>query len=254
MKINRHYAVTAISLAALLSVASCKTTEAPIVGPVVDSLTGMHNATEARLSTAASNALAEGKADEAMAHYERLYANNAFDQTIALNYAQLLRRTGKAQRAQAVLAPFMESRMRRRLKMDLDPILFNEYAAINIELGNFDVAKEYLKKVLDDKKATHLHADAHNLQGVILDGEDRHEEAEQSFRTALDSWKGDPTSVMNNLGLCLASQGRFDESLTTLRQALVMAPDKKAIANNIEMVTGLKKAVAPAGKSKKKKK
>ena len=34
---------------------------------------------------------------------------------------------------------------------------------------------------------------------------------------------------MNNLALCLANQGMFDESLDTLRQALVMAPDKQEV-------------------------
>ena len=51
---------------------------------------------------------------------------------------------------------------------------------------------------------------------------------------------------MNNLAVCLASQGMFDESLTTLRQALVMAPRKQEIANNIQMVSELRLAVLPS--------
>ena len=50
---------------------------------------------------------------------------------------------------------------------------------------------------------------------------------------------------MNNLGLCLAAQGMFDESLTMLRQALIKAPHKQEIARNIVMVDNLRKALVP---------
>ncbi|MFH1157586.1 MAG: tetratricopeptide repeat protein [Pseudomonadota bacterium] len=252
----RRKATTAIFFSALLMVAGCKTTETPLVGQALDSLTGSHDISEDRLSTAAANAIAEGKTDEALTLYERLYTqthsgfflpDDVTHRDIALNYAQLLRRTGKAQRALDVLAPFMKdtgSRPRRNYKPD--PVVLNEYAAGSIETGDFEKAEKLLNQVLEDKDAAKAHADAHNLLGIILDAKDQHKEAEQSFRQALDNWKGDKTSVMNNLGLCLASQGMFDESLMTLRQALIMAPQKQEIAGNIRMVTDLRKSVIPA--------
>ena len=78
--------------------------------------------------------------------------------------------------------------------------------------------KTALNQVLEDKKTARFHADAYNLLGLVLDAKNQHKEAEQNYRQALDGWKGDPTSVMNNLGLCLAAQGQFDESLMMLRQ------------------------------------
>lgn len=253
----RHSATIIFLFAALLMVAGCsKTAETPIVGKALDSLTGKHDAAEDRLSTTAANAIAEGKTDEALILYERLYtkthssfylSDDVTYRDIAINYAQLLRRTGKAQRALDILAPFMknlDSRSWQNYKPD--PIVMNEYAAGSIEIGDFEKAEKLLNQVLEDENATKSYADAYNLLGIVLDAKGQHKEAEQSFQKALDNWNGDnKTSVMNNLGLCLASQGMFDKSLMTLRQALVMAPKKLEIAGNIQMVTDLRKSVVP---------
>jgi Flp pilus assembly protein TadD len=240
-----------LSLAVLLAVTGCKTTSTPIAGKAIDSMAGKHDATEERLSTAASHAMAEGRTEEALANYERIYKQpvaevftspNYRNEDAALNYAQLLRKTGKAQRALEVLSPVVEKRS-GRLKDRVDPIVLNEYAAIQIDLGNLEKAEKILNTVLEDQKDKAFHADAYNLLGVSLDARGRHKEAEQYFRQALDGWKGDKTSVMNNLAISLASQGMFDESLRTLRQALVAAPHKKEIAQNIQMVSDLKDSV-----------
>ena len=251
----RHSATTILLFSMLLIISGCKTTETPIVGKALDSLTGNHDAAKDRLSTAAANAIAEGKTNEALIIYERLYtkthtgfflSDDVTNRDIAINYAQLLRRTGKVQRALDILAPFMKNHGSRSWQnYKPDPIVLNEYAAGNIEIGKFKRAEKLLRQVLKDEDAVTSYADAYNLLGIILDANGQHKEAEQSFKQALNNWKGDKTSVMNNLGLCLASQGMFDESLMTLRQALVIAPQKQEIASNIQMVTGLRKSVVP---------
>jgi Flp pilus assembly protein TadD len=247
----RRYA-TAVVLAFLLIVTGCKAADTPLAGKALDSLAGKSAATEERLSTAAANAIAEGKTDEALALYERLYTRNSAGfsapggpfQEIALNYAQLLRKTGKAQRALAVLSPFLEVR-HGHTEIKIDTIILNEYAAINIELGNLEKAEEILNRVLADEKAKRFHGDAYNLLGIALDAQGKHKEAEQLFRKSLTLWKGEETSVMNNLAVCLASQGRFDESLMLLNQALVMAPEKQEIARNSQMVKDLRESIVP---------
>ena len=243
MKQNMHRFVTVLFFTALLGVVSCKTTDTPVIGTGLNDITGMHDETEARLSTAANNAIAEGKTNEALGFYSKLYKDN-HTQDVALNYAQLLRKTGDAPHAIKVLRPFVNGPA-GTVKNNAAPIMINEYAAAVIETGNYDVAEAALNKVLEDQKAARFHADAYNLLGIVLDAKGQHKEAEQSYRQALDGWKGDPTSVMNNLGLCLAAQGMFDESLATLRQALIKAPHKQEIARNIQMVTNLRKALVP---------
>lgn len=240
-----------LSIVFLLAVPGCKATSTPIVGTAIDNLTGNRDAIEGRLSTEAAMAIAQGKTEEALKLYEKIYTDphsmplastHYRNQDIALNYAQLLRKTGSPQRALEVLSPIAETR-RGKIESDAEPIVLNELAAIYIDLGHLKEAEPLLKRVLEDKKAQDFHADAYNLFAVSLDAQGQHKKAEQFFRKALAMWKGDPTSVMNNLSICLASQGKFDDSLTMLRQALVMSPNKQEIAHNIQIVTDLREAV-----------
>ena len=257
-----HSATTFLFATLLIVVTGCKTTETPLIGEALDSLAGNQEAVKNRLSTAAAHAIAEGKINEALNLYERLYKkthpelsrlNDPEYQDVSLNYAQLLRKTGKIQSALDVLAPFMNSRQSYKPS----PLMLNEYAAGSIETGDFEKAEKILNQVLEDKTAAESHADAHNLLGVLFDAKGQHKEARLSFQKALKNWKGNnKTSVMNNLGLCFLYQGMFDESLMILRQALVIAPEKQKIARNIQMVTDLRKLVvptAPVGLGKKKK-
>ncbi|MBI3440772.1 MAG: tetratricopeptide repeat protein [Proteobacteria bacterium] len=254
---NTGYMVSGMSLALLLVVAGCKTTSTPVVGDALDSLTGQHDAAEERLSTAAETAIAEGKTEQALAFYEKLYAdphsislgtNHYRDYDIALNYAQLLRKTGRAQQAAEVLSPFAETRY-GKIKGDAEPIVLNEFAAIQIDLGEFKKAETILNGVLEDNRTRKFYADAYNLMGIALDAQGQHKEAEQSLRQALSMWRGDPASVMNNLAVCLASQGLFDEAIVTLRQALIMSPRKQEIAHNIQLVSELRQSLLSSHKS-----
>ncbi len=234
-----------LSIVALLSLSACKTTEQSILKPI-DSMRGEHAETEARLSTAAAHAIAAGKTDEALKHYTELYLKDSGDRDTVINYAQLLRKTGNAKRAAEILSPYIKDYQGGdQKKQKPSPLFLNEYAAALIELGKLPEAEKTLDRVLEDETAKDFHADAHNLMGISLDARGEHHEAEGMFRLATDEWKGNPTSVMNNLALCLANQGMFDQSLETLRRALVMAPDKQEIARNIQIVSDLRTSIVP---------
>jgi Flp pilus assembly protein TadD len=242
---NHSFVLTVIALSGFLLVAGCSPSKNHIVGKSIDSMSGLKEAREERLATAAADSIAEGKAEEALVYYAQLYTGNSRKQDIALNYAQLLRKTGNPQRALTVLSGLMVE-VDGTVVKPLDPIIRNEYAACSIELGKFKEAKKSLTAVLENKRAKRFHADASNLMGVLLDAQGRHDEAEGYFRTALEGWHGDETSVMNNLALNLAEQGKFDESLNLLRRALVMAPQKQEISRNIDFVSDLRKSIIPA--------
>ncbi len=211
----------------------------PSLTGALDDAQGQRQAVESRLATAAAEAIANGKADEALVHYEKLYRSDKKDPSNALNYAQLLRRAGRSDEALTVLEPFIEA-SRGKKKQHISPLVLNEYAAAMIEKGKFSHAQKAIDQVLADEAYANSHADATNLLGVALDAQGRHQEAETMFRMALDGWHGNPTTVMNNLALCLANQARFDAALDTLRQALVMAPDKQEIARNIQLISQLR--------------
>ena len=240
--ITGNYKFITLMTISLAVLTACKGTESSISGKALDSMRGKKAATEARLSTAAAEAIAQGKTDEAVSHFSKLYKSDSKNPDAALNYAQVLRKTGEIEQAHGVLSPFTVAKKNK----SISPVLLNEYAAIQIQMGNLSGAEETLSRVLDDKEALDLHADAYNLLGIVQDARGNHKEAERMFRAALDGWQGNPTSVMNNLALCLAGQGLFDESLTTLRKALIMAPDKQEIARNIDLVNNLRNAVIPA--------
>lgn len=214
------------------------------VGDPIDSLQGQRAATERRLATTASDAMHAGKTGEALVAYEKLYKRDSRNPDVAVNYAQLLRRSGKADQAVKALEPFAAGKRKDSPRAPI-AMLKNEYAAALIETGKFDLAQPVLETVLNDATLTDFHPDASNLSGIALDAQGQHKEAEKLFRQALDGWKGDPTSVMNNLALNLASQGKFDEALTTLRRAQVMAPQKTEIARNIQIISELRDAVVP---------
>lgn len=242
---------TAVLIAATLSLlcltAACE--PLPSSGKAIDSMSGQKKLTQQRQKTEAYEAIAAGRAQEAAEHFEKLYLKNNKNREFALNYAQALRKTGKAQRAVVVLAPFVEK------KSKIDPVMALEFASASVEIGNDERALAVAEKVLADPKAADLHPNMHNIVGIVLDGQGRHKEAETAYRTALEGWEGDSTSVMNNLALCLVSQGLFDDALTTLRQALVANPNRAEIARNIEIVSDLRKSVLPApGKKSKPKK
>jgi len=232
-----------LSLVAFL-LAGCASQNDTQVGDPFDSLQGQRAATERRLATAAADAMQGGKTQEALVHYEKLYQRNSHNPDVAVNYAQLLRRSGKADQAVKILAPFAEGTRKDSARAPR-AMLKNEYAAALIETGKFDHAQAMLESVLGDATLAEFHPDASNLSGIAQDAQGQHKAAEKLFRQALDGWKGDPTSVMNNLALNLASQGMFDEALTTLRRAQIMAPEKTEIARNIDIISGLRDAVVP---------
>ncbi|TAL40259.1 MAG: tetratricopeptide repeat protein [Alphaproteobacteria bacterium] len=233
-----------IALAALTACSASKSVMEP-----VDSMRGMKAATQQRLSAAAVDAIAAGKTEEAVALHAKLHKQHPKDRAIALAYAQLLRKTGKPAQAVKVLTPLASFKSRNN---DSNPVtiytsnavILNELAAAHIATGNFAEAEKLLAHVLEDPSAAPLHADADSLMGIVMDARGDHRAAEQSFNRALAGWKGDPTPVMNNLALCLAAQGKFDDALDTLRRALVNSPnDKQEIARNIALISDLRGAV-----------
>jgi Flp pilus assembly protein TadD len=231
-------------LALALFLGACAAPNDPQAGNPFDSLQGQRAATERRLSTVAADAIGAGKTQEALLAYEKLHRRNSRHPDTALNYAQLLRRSGKAEAALHVLAPFATGKSASSAGAPRG-LMQNEYAAALIETGKFDPAREGLEAVLNDATLAEFHPDASNLFGVSLDAQGQHKAAEKLFRQALDGWKGDPTPVMNNLALCLASQGIFDEALTLLRRAQIMAPEKTEIARNVQIVSDLRDALVP---------
>lgn len=242
---NTPFIAKMIPLSCAMLLTACAATNDVSVGDPIDSMRGKHAATERRLATAALDAIAEGKTNEALTHYEKLYNRSLSNAEIAVNYAQLLRKSGQTEQALKVLQPFATRQKKDMPSKAPLAMIQSEYAAALIANGQFEPAQKMLDGILTNPNATEFHPDASHLAGVALDAQGHHKAAEKLLRQALDGWKGDPTSVMNNLALNLASQGMFDESLTTLRKAQIMAPEKTEIARNIQIVSDLRQEIVP---------
>lgn len=174
---------------------------------------------------------------------ERAYKQNPEDPAIAVDYAAALREAGFVDRADLILEPFAKDKMASSL-------VTSEYAAVQLAGGNYEAAEKYAQKAIIADDANFK---AYHRLGIALDAQGMHEEGERAYRKGLELWQGDPTSIMNNLALNLASQGFLTESVEILRKAQDVSPDKVEIERNLRIVTALQQAEgAPAPKPKKK--
>lgn len=195
------------------------------------------NATLDRIAEEQSTA--QGYTMESLKALERLYKRDNENPDIAARYAQALRQNDRLNRAAMILRPFAQDESIENLAVD------TEYAAISTAMGNYLDAENYARQaiLLDPESGK-----AYHLLGISLDAQGKHKQAATAFRKALDYWEGDPSPVLNNLGLNLASQGFFDEALETLRKALATSSGRDEIERNIRIVSALHGSI-PAGSS-----
>ena len=163
---------------------------------------------------------------------ERLYKQNPDDEETAVDYAMALREQGQLDRARIILEPFARANPPSSLSTA-------EFAAIQLADGQYEAAEKFAQKsvIADENNFRAFH-----LLGIALDAQGLHEEAERAYRKGLNLWQGDPTSIMNNLALNLASQGYLDESIEILNKAMEVAPGRREIERNLRIVTALKQA------------
>ncbi len=167
---------------------------------------------------------------QSFAVLETLYKRKSDDPEAAYNYAQSLRENGRAQRAAIVLGPFVQDGKSQ------NAAIVAEYGAIQAAMGSYTEAGQYARKAI---ALNPKFGQAYHVLGISLDAQGQHEEAEQAFRSALENWQGDPTPVLNNLGLNLAAQGFLDEAVETLRKAVALSPDRTEIERNLRIVSAL---------------
>lgn len=209
-------------LGTALSLAACQTT-----APGVADREAKINAVMER---AAANAQHRGKTEQSLAILEQLYKRNSNDPGAALKYAHALREQGYYNRAELILKPFATA---PKLK---DANIAVEYASILAAMGNYAEAEAVGRRaVLLDPTL----GKAYHILGIALDAQGHHPQAQVAFEKGLDYWEGDPSPILNNLGLNLAAQGFLDEAIQTLRKAKATAPDRKEIERNLRIVSAL---------------
>lgn len=194
--------------------------------------------TNYQLNTSAMDGAIERSANyrrasgKSLGYLEREYKKHPDSEIAAVDYAAALRENEKYELADTILSPFANNK-------DASSLSASEYAAIQLAQGNYDAAEKYAQKAIiaDEKNFT-----AYHRLGIALDTRNMHEEAERAYRKGLELWQGDPTTIMNNLALNLASQGYLDESVEILRKAQDLSPKRVEIERNLRIVTALQQA------------
>jgi Flp pilus assembly protein TadD len=221
-----------ISLKSLLMIgtcallAACQTTqEAAVQKDRTDKVDSV-------LNRAAINAHRAGKTQQSLAILEKIYQRNSEDERTAIDYARVLREHEYLNRASIVLAPFAnDPNTSAESKV--------EFAAIQLAKGNYDNAENFAKKAVTQDEKNYQ---AYHYLGIALDAQSMHAEAERAFRKGLEHWEGDPTSIMNNLALSLASQGFLDEASEILQKAMSISPNRLEVERNLRIVNALQQS------------
>ena len=213
----------------------CKTTGNSAINSARPTLES--EAIDKAMQTALANAEASGNTKEIIATLAQIHSRNPNDAIIATRYARALRESDQINKAQSILRPFVNGET-----PNVEAV--TEMAMTQLSLGNYQSAKDYaLQSTAIDSK----NARGYLALGTAQDALNDHENAEISFRQGLRNWKGDPSPILNNLALNLASQGHLEESLSLLERAVKISPKRMELERNRRIIaTLLETSGAPA--------
>lgn len=184
---------------------------------------------ESAIDKVTEQAAQKGSLPAKLVSIEKQYQRDSENPAKALRYAQALRHAGYLNRAALVLEPFAKD-------TPPAPGVNTEFSMIELGQGNHDAAERYAQQAVLQDPFDHL---AYQNLGIALDAKEMHPEAERAFRKGLEHWQGDPTTIMNNLALNLATQGFIDEAIQILERAKKISPDRIELERNLRIVRTL---------------
>ncbi|MCB1838713.1 MAG: tetratricopeptide repeat protein [Rhodospirillales bacterium] len=224
MKTFSNYLILA---AALVQLTACQTT-----GSDQQAADMAKQQQSAKIDAAIDKALAEGgeaNLSGALLALERQYKRDSSNPDTAYRYAKALRQADFANRASVVLTPFAK-------QPEAPSGILSEMSSIELSLGHFKSAENYAQQAVMKNPEDYI---AYQNLGIALESQENHPAAERAFRKGLETWKGDPTPIMNNLALNLATQGYIDEAIQILEKAKALSPDRIEIERNLRIVRAL---------------
>lgn len=165
------------------------------------------------------------------------YAKNPNDKQAGLNYANLLRMTGKNDQALAVMQQVV-------IRHPNDNDVLAAYGKAQAAAGQLDAALQTISRAerpdLPDWRLK-------SAQGAILDQLGRSEEARLKYREALDLKPNEP-SVLSNLGMSYVLTKDLRTAETYLRKAAAQPGADSSVRQNLALVVGLQGRYADAEK------
>jgi tetratricopeptide (TPR) repeat protein len=179
----------------------------------------MRAITETNLATALQ---AEGRLDEADAHYRRAIAFRSDYAPAYNNLGSLLRARGQNA---AAISTFEQA---LALEPGFSEVDYNLANAL-MEAGTLDQAVDHFRRAL---KASPDAVDIHNNLGIALANQDRVDEAIAEFRIVLGLDR-DSAQAHRNLGSLLLGRHEIDEAIVELGAALRLMPESADAHNDL---------------------
>ncbi len=164
----------------------------------------------------------------AIAQWSAAYNKNPQDPKMVLGYAAALKTIGSRDKALEILtAGYRANQNNGEIAAEL--------GRLALDMGRLDIAQQTLKVAetqgVKDWKTL-------SAQGTLRAKQGQHAEAQQYFLAALEV-QPDAVSVINNLALSYALDGKPNKSEELLRKAVASGHDDKRVRQNLALVLGL---------------
>ncbi len=164
----------------------------------------------------------------AVSHWAQAYAKNPQDARVALGYARAMKAIGSKDQAFEIL----KTAYRRDSK---NGEIASELGRLALDMGRIEVAKGSLEAAeaqgVRDWRTL-------SAQGTLRAKRGEHAEAQQYYLAALQE-QPDSVSVINNLALSYALDGKADKAASLLRKAVDSGKGDKRTRQNLALVLGL---------------
>ncbi|HET6619862.1 MAG TPA: tetratricopeptide repeat protein [Dongiaceae bacterium] len=172
---------------------------------------------------------------EAAQHYAALHGRHPEDKTITLALARNLRFAGKPQQAIAVINSTTVGKAPDAMTL--------------LELGKDYLAADQLNLAMPTleraKAAAPLNWEVLSSLGVVYDYDGQYQQAQQQYDAALFLDPENPV-VLNNKALSLAQEGKLDEAVDTMQQAINQPSASAQTRQNLALLMALKGDAAAA--------
>jgi Flp pilus assembly protein TadD len=172
--------------------------------------------------------LAAPNAIGAVAQWSEAYSKNPTDAKTSLGYASALKSIGSRDRALEVLTASYQAN-------PSNGEIAAELGRLALDMGRMEIAIQTLQvaeaRGVRDWKTL-------SAQGTVRAKRGQHAEAQQYFLAALQQ-QPDAVSVINNLALSYALDGKANKSEDLLRKAVASGHDDKRVRQNLALVLGL---------------
>ena len=164
----------------------------------------------------------------AIAQWSAAYAQNPQDPKLVLGYAAALKNIGSRDKALEILTAGYHANQN-------NGEIAAELGRLALDMNRLDIAEQTLKvaEIQGVKDWKTLSA-----QGTLRAKQGRHAEAQQYYLAALEV-QPDAVSVINNLALSYALDGKPNKAEELLRKAVAGGTDDKRVRQNLALVLGL---------------